>query len=74
LGSLNRLKENDEITNIGFFEKFPTKYEEWFKINLYIYQSELHAVKDLLREGSVGIEVGIGSGRFAQLLGITSFQ
>lgn len=62
------------MINIGPFEKFPARYEEWFKINPYIYQSELHAVKDLLLEGSVGMEIGIGSGRFAQLLGITSLQ
>jgi len=58
------------MAKIEPFEKFPDRYDEWFRTNNLIYQSELHAVKDLLPEGGVGLEVGIGSGRFAKFPGI----
>lgn len=58
------------MAKIEPFEKFPDRYDEWFKTNYLTYQSELHAVKDLLPEGGVGMEIGVGSGRFAKSLGI----
>jgi SAM-dependent methyltransferase len=52
------------------FEMFPERYEEWFEINRFVYESELQAIKQLLPERGKGIEVGVGSGRFAAPLGI----
>jgi hypothetical protein len=43
------------MAKIEPFEKFPDRYEEWFKLNYYTYQSELHAVRDLLPESGVGM-------------------
>lgn len=58
------------MANIEPFEKFPNKYDQWFNLNYYTYQSELHAVKEVLPASGLGMEVGIGSGRFAKPLGI----
>lgn len=58
------------MAKIDPFEKFPFKYDQWFKLNYYTYLSELQAIKDLLPENGVGMEIGIGSGRFAKPLGI----
>ena len=52
------------------FEKFSYRYEQWFEENNYVYESELRAVKELLPKGGEGLEIGIGSGRFAAPLGI----
>jgi len=52
------------------FEKYHDKYENWFLENEFTYQSELNAVKLLLPEEEVGVEIGVGSGRFAAPLGI----
>ncbi len=46
------------------------RYEEWFVENPYAYVSELHAIRALLPEG-IGMEIGVGTGRFASPLGIT---
>jgi SAM-dependent methyltransferase len=54
---------------IGPFEKHCEKYEKWFERHRYAYLSELEAVKHLIPEGE-GIEIGVGSGRFAEPLGI----
>ena len=52
------------------FELYTEKYDEWFDKNILFYESELRAIRDLLPEGKNGIEIGVGSGRFAEPLGI----
>lgn len=52
------------------FEKYYDKYEEWFKKNAFAYMSELNAIRDLLPDGGLGVEIGVGSGRFAGPLNI----
>ena len=52
------------------FEKYIDQYEDWFEKNYWIYQSELLAIKNQLPEKGNGIEIGVGSGRFAEPLGI----
>ena len=53
------------------FEMYVKRYEEWFERNRNAYESELQAVKTLLPEGGTGIEIGVGTARFAAPLGIT---
>ncbi len=52
------------------FDNHLKEYEEWFDSNHYVYLSELEAVKKLLPSTGRGIEIGIGSGLFAEPLGI----
>jgi len=52
------------------FELFTDAYEKWFVDNKQIYELELETVKQLLPPKSRGLEVGVGSGRFAAPLGI----
>lgn len=52
------------------FEKHASQYEEWFERNKFAYESELQAIKEQLPESKNGIEIGVGSGRFAAPLGI----
>ena len=54
------------------FELYTEDYENWFERNRNLYLSELNLLKELLRgfEFQKGIEVGIGSGRFAKPLGV----
>jgi SAM-dependent methyltransferase len=52
------------------FEKHKDQYEDWFERNRFAYESELEAVRQLLPEGGEGLEVGVGTGRFAAPLGI----
>ena len=53
------------------FEENTRQYEEWFSQNPWVYQAELNAVKALLPTEGCGIEIGVGSGRFASRIGIT---
>ena len=52
------------------FEQHRDEYERWFEDNRYVYQSEINAVKKLIPDEGVGVEIGVGSGRFAAPLGI----
>lgn len=52
------------------FEKHPQKYEDWFERNKFAYRSELLAMRDLIPENGEGIEIGVGSGKFAEPLDI----
>lgn len=52
------------------FDSHADQYEDWFERNRFAYESELLAVKAKLPRGGVGMEVGVGTGRFAEPLGI----
>jgi len=52
------------------FELFPEEYDEWFEEHKLAYLSELEALKRAIPEGGRGLKVGVGTGRFAQPLGI----
>lgn len=52
------------------FENYTEKYDQWFEENPIIYQSALLALKQFAPLDKKGIEIGIGSGRFAIPLNI----
>jgi len=52
------------------FDKHLDLYEEWFVVNRYVYASELKAIRHVLPQQGEGLEIGVGSGLFAQPLGI----
>ena len=58
------------MAKIEPFEKHAIEYENWFTEHRFAYESELEAVKQQVPENGNGIEIGVGSGRFAAPLGI----
>lgn len=58
------------MANIEPFENHPEQYEDWFSRNKHVYKSEIDAIRELMPVFDKGIEIGIGSGRFALPLGI----
>jgi ubiquinone/menaquinone biosynthesis C-methylase UbiE len=55
---------------ISTFEKLAAGYDRWFEDHWSAYQSELAALKKMLPENGIGMEGGVGTGRFATALGI----
>ena len=51
------------------FDNLVSEYEEWFENHPEIYKEEIKIIKALLPSGK-GMEVGVGTGRFAAPLGI----
>lgn len=58
------------MPKISAFEKHVQQYEDWFTKNRWAYYAELRAVKSILPQGNSGVEIGVGTGRFAASLGI----
>ncbi|MDD1744413.1 MAG: class I SAM-dependent methyltransferase [Candidatus Methanoperedens sp.] len=56
------------VKSVEIFDRNWKKYEVWFEKNEATYSSELKALKKVIPEG-LGLEIGVGSGRFAQPLG-----
>jgi SAM-dependent methyltransferase len=52
------------------FEKYSKEYEEWFEKHNELYKAEIETIRKLLPSFKKGIEIGIGSGRFAIPLNI----
>ena len=58
------------------FEENCAEYDRWFDENRFIYLSELEALRHFIRAGEMGamggrgVEIGVGTGRFAAPLGI----
>ncbi len=53
------------------FEKHSDAYDEWFEKNCDLYEAELEAIRQLIPPpGAEGLDVGVGSGKFAAPLGI----
>jgi SAM-dependent methyltransferase len=52
------------------FEKYYRDYESWFEENKYTYESEVEAIRSQLSEKAISLEIGVGSGRFAQPIGV----
>lgn len=58
------------MPNTEPFDTFFAEYEAWFEKYPKIYEAELDAVRTLLPPFEKGLEVGVGTGRFALPLGI----
>jgi SAM-dependent methyltransferase len=58
------------VGRVKSFEKNVDRYEAWFDRNQAAYQSELEALRSLLPKNGKGLEVGVGTGRFAAPLGV----
>lgn len=52
------------------FDPIAKEYDQWFDDNKNIFHAELEAVRNFLPKQGRGIEIGVGTGRFAKELGI----
>lgn len=52
------------------FQKYVDQYEAWFTENPWVYEAELRAVKSVFPEKGLSVEIGVGTGRFAEPLNI----
>lgn len=51
------------------FEKHAKEYDDWFNKYIFVFKSEVEAIRNFLPPGeSSGIEVGLGTGRFSVAL------
>lgn len=58
------------MTKAEPFERHTDRYDAWFEAYADVYRSEVAALRRLTPETGDGIEIGVGTGRFAAPLGI----
>ncbi len=54
----------------NLFNKYYKEYDAWYGRNRFAYLSEVEAIKKVLPKKGKGLEIGVGTGRFASRLGI----
>lgn len=63
-------QERSRETRILPFDRHWRQYEDWFRVHANAYEAEVRALRELIPALERGLEVGVGSGRFASPLGI----
>lgn len=58
------------MSKIKAFDEYSEEYDSWYNENYNIYMSELNAIKSFISPELYGIEIGVGTGRFAVPLGV----
>jgi ubiquinone/menaquinone biosynthesis C-methylase UbiE len=58
------------MNNIMVFNESAEEYDRWFDINKPVYESEILALKKFVPKDALGLEVGVGTGRFSVPFGI----
>ncbi|MBP6398657.1 MAG: class I SAM-dependent methyltransferase [Saprospiraceae bacterium] len=57
-------------SSINVFEKNTLEYDQWFQNHSSVYESEILAIQQAIPQNKKGIEIGVGTGRFAERLNI----
>ena len=58
------------MPKISAFQRYTGQYDNWLTENRWVYEAELRVVKAMLPESGRGLEVSMGTGRFAEPLGL----
>jgi len=56
----------------NIFNKHYKKYDSWYDKHKFAFLSELSAIKKAIPSSGRGLEIGVGTGRFASALGIST--
>ena len=54
------------------FDRHYKRYDAWYDKYRFAFLSEVKAVKKIMPRAGKGLEIGVGTGRFAAALGITA--
>ena len=58
------------MTGEDVFGTHVSEYEQWFQEHACLLETEIAAIKEVLPQSGIGLEIGVGSGLFASALGI----
>lgn len=59
------------MAKITAFDRHAAEYDAWFKKHDGLYQAELEALRAFIPASGHGVEIGVGTGRFAVPLGVS---
>jgi len=66
---MNEVKSNNFRYSDFNKQELVEKYDGWYKRNRFAYISEINVIKKIMPKG-LGLEVGVGTGRFASVLNV----
>lgn len=69
-GTAGRTPRGTLVRDASAFDLYADEYDRWFDENLDTYEAEVRALHSVVPEGGDGLEIGVGTGRFAARLGI----
>ncbi len=52
------------------FEQHPDRYDHWFEQHPHAFDAEVRALRPLVPHAGRGLEIGVGTGQFAEALGV----
>lgn len=52
------------------FDRYADDYDAWFDTHPTVFESEVEAIRELMPEFDAGVDIGAGTGRFAEALGV----
>jgi len=55
---------------MSVFDRYYKRYDTWYDKNKFAFLAELKAIRKVLPKSGKGLEIGVGTGRFASNLGI----
>ncbi len=55
---------------MSIFDLYYQDYDAWYEKNRFVYLSELEVLRNVIPKNKIGIEIGVGTGRFALPLNI----
>ncbi len=58
------------MDGMAVFDRYADEYDRWFDENKPLYRAEVNTLRRLIPETGLGVEIGIGTGRFATPFGI----
>jgi SAM-dependent methyltransferase len=64
------VRQLETMTRINPFDEQANNYDTWFEKHPDLYLAELEALRSVIPANGSGVEIGVGTGRFASSLGI----
>jgi ubiquinone/menaquinone biosynthesis C-methylase UbiE len=58
------------MRGVTIFDRMAQEYDLWFDENSATYQAEVEALASFIPSNGLGLEVGVGTGRFASMLDV----
>ncbi len=58
-------------SSVSVFEQFAQEYDRWFDAHPAAYESEVEALRRFIPARGIGLDIGVGTGRFSIPFGIT---
>ncbi|MBI5464565.1 MAG: class I SAM-dependent methyltransferase [Ignavibacteriales bacterium] len=62
---------SSSVPKLKAFDEFASEYDRWFDSHAFAYQSEVEAIHRFVPEKGLGVEIGVGTGRFSVPFSIT---